>query len=220
MRFWMNWAGQGPYGRIARRLATWFAPPYLERHFLASLNPKGYISPSTNIHHPYLRLGANVFIGDRVVIFQDYQGGPVELEDHVRLYYEILIHTGAGGSIRIGKDTHVQPRCHFFAYKASIQIGSNVDIAPTCAFYPYDHGFEPGEPIRAQPLQSKGDIIIEDGAWLGYGVIVLSGVHIGKGAVIGAGSVVTKNIPAGGVAFGVPARLVKMRGESALDDTR
>ena len=55
-----------------------------------------------------------------------------------------------------------------------------------------------------------------DDAWLGYGVIVLDGVRIGKGAVVGAGSVVTEDIPDGGIAVGVPARVVKMRGGSPI----
>ncbi len=67
--------------------------------------------------------------------------------------------------------------------------------------------------IRKQPLQSKGPIIIEDDAWLGFGAIVLSGVHIGKGAVIGAGAVVTHDVPEGAVAVGSPARVVKMRND-------
>jgi len=67
------------------------------------------------------------------------------------------------------------------------------------------------ELIKNQPLQTKGGILIEDNVWLGFGVIVLSGVRIGKGAVIGAGSVVTDDIPAGAIAVGVPARVVKMR---------
>jgi acetyltransferase-like isoleucine patch superfamily enzyme len=61
-------------------------------------------------------------------------------------------------------------------------------------------------------LQTKGDIVIEDDAWLGVGVVVLDGVRIGKGAVIGAGSVVTRDIPDNAIAVGVPASVVKMRG--------
>jgi acetyltransferase-like isoleucine patch superfamily enzyme len=54
---------------------------------------------------------------------------------------------------------------------------------------------------------------VEDDAWLGYGVIVLDGVRIGKGAVVGAGAVVTHDIPEGAIAVGVPARVVKMRSD-------
>jgi acetyltransferase-like isoleucine patch superfamily enzyme len=94
---------------------------------------------------------------------------------------------------------------------APIQIGRDVQIAPYCAFYSYNHGFAPGALIRKQPLQTKGGIAIEDDVWLGVGVIVLDGVRIGKGAVVGAGSVVTQDIPDGAIAVGKPARVVKMR---------
>jgi acetyltransferase-like isoleucine patch superfamily enzyme len=77
--------------------------------------------------------------------------------------------------------------------------------------YSFDHGFLPGSDYVTQPLQTKGGITIEDEVWLGHGVIVLSGVRIGKGAVIGAGSVVTRDVPDGAVAVGVPARIVKTR---------
>ena len=113
----------------------------------------------------------------------------------------------------IGENTAIQPRCQFSAYAASIIIGKSVQIAPNCAFYPYNHGIAPGKPIIEQPLHSNGDIIVGDDAWLGFGVIVLDGVRVGEGSVIGAGSVVTHDIPDGGFAVGVPARVVKMRDE-------
>jgi len=66
---------------------------------------------------------------------------------------------------------------------------------------------------RGTNVTTKGDIVVEDDAWLGAGVIVLNGVTIGRGAVIGAGSVVTKDIPPYSVAIGVPACVVRQRGE-------
>jgi acetyltransferase-like isoleucine patch superfamily enzyme len=60
---------------------------------------------------------------------------------------------------------------------------------------------------------SRGDILIEDDAWIGFGVIVLDGVHIGSGAVIGAGSVVTRDIPANAIAAGIPAKVIRMRSD-------
>jgi acetyltransferase-like isoleucine patch superfamily enzyme len=69
-----------------------------------------------------------------------------------------------------------------------------------------------GLPIRRQPLHSKGGIVIEDDVWLGVGVIVLDGVRIGRGAVVGAGAVVTKDLPPNSISSGAPARVVKMRG--------
>ncbi|MGF1480884.1 MAG: acyltransferase [Cyanophyceae cyanobacterium] len=211
MLFWMQFAGRGYTGQIATWLATWLAPPYYERRRLARYNSRGYIAPNATLYHQNLRLGANIFIGDRVTIFQDRNGGEVDLQDRVHLYGDICIQTGEHGMLKIGSDTHIQPRCQFSAYKAAIKIGSRVQIAPNCAFYPYNHGIAPNQPIMTQPLTSKGDIVIGDDVWLGFGVIVLEGVRIGKGAAIGAGAVVTKSIPDGAIAVGVPARVVKLR---------
>jgi acetyltransferase-like isoleucine patch superfamily enzyme len=201
-------------GRMATRLATWFTPPYKARCYLARLGPRGYVSPSAMIHHPDLRLGANAFIGDQVIIYQAHKdGGPVSLGERVHLHRDIIIEIDQGGSLTIGARTHVQPRCQFTAAKSSIQIGSNVQIAPYCAFYPYDHSYAPGELIKKQPLRTKGGIVIEDDAWLGVGVTVLDGVRIGRGAVVGAGSVVMHDVPDGAIVFGVPARVVNVRSE-------
>ena len=135
----------------------------------------------------------------------------VKIGQRTHLHQEIIIETGEGGSLIIGEDTHIQPRCQFSAYKGSIKIGSNVQIAPFCAFYPYNHKFEVNKTIKDQSLSTKGDIVIEDDAWIGFGVIVLDGVRIGKGAVIGAGSVVRDSMPDYSIAAGIPARVVKMR---------
>jgi acetyltransferase-like isoleucine patch superfamily enzyme len=70
------------------------------------------------------------------------------------------------------------------------------------------------KPMNIQPLQTKGGITIDDDVWLGFGVVVLDGVRIGRGAVIGAGSVVTKDVPEGAIAAGIPARVIKMRGDT------
>jgi len=158
-------------------------------------------------------MGAHVFVGDRAVIYCDAAGGPVDLGDGAHLNDGVRLQTGATGTISIGAGTHVQPDCQLSAYLASIHIGEEVEIGPRCAFYPYDHGVVAGRPIRDQPLRSKGDIVVGDGAWLGYGVIVLSGVVIGEGAVVGAGSVVTASIPANAIAAGVPARVLRLRQE-------
>lgn len=196
------------------RFAGWAFPPYRGRVGLARMNRRGYIAPSATIYHKKLHLGPNVFIGDHVLIYQVHEDtGPVDIGPRVRLHREVIIETGAEGSLSIGAETNIQPRCQFSAYKGSIRIGTGVSIAPYCAFYPYDHSIAPDKPIRKQPLRSKGGIVIGDEAWLGVGVIVLDGVRIGKGAVIGAGSVVTRDIPDNAIAAGVPARVLSSRDE-------
>ncbi|MFZ5917474.1 MAG: acyltransferase [Chloroflexota bacterium] len=215
-RFWMRWAGPSWPGRLATRLASWFAKPHKARVSLSDMNPRGYIAPSVTLFHADLTLGAHVFMDERVVIFQRQAGGPIKMGDRVRIYRDVIIETGYGGSLTIGDGSSIHPRCQINAYKAPIEIGADVMIAPNCALYSYNHGVAPDRPISAQPLQSRGSIVIGDGAWLGVGVIVLDGVRIGQGAVIGAGSVVTSDVPDGAIAVGNPARVVKMRSDLAL----
>ena len=209
--FWMRYAGLNPLGRVATRFATWFAPPHKERGLLARMNKRGYIEPTATIYHKNFYLGANCFIGDRVIIFQREDGGAIEFGDQVYIYRDTIIETGVGGSLAIGSKSSIHPRCQLNANLEPISIGSGVMIAPNCSLYSYDHGTAADTPIRAQPLKSKGPIIIGDEAWLSVGVIVLSGVRIGKGAIIGAGSVVTKDVPEGAIASGNPASVIRMR---------
>jgi acetyltransferase-like isoleucine patch superfamily enzyme len=164
-----------------------------------------------------------VFVGDQVVIYQAKNGGAVNIGKGSKIHLGTIIETGRRGSLTIGSDSHIQPRCQFSAYVGSIIIGDGVQIAPYSAFYPYNHEFAPGKPIKGQPLQSKGGIVIDDDAWLGVGVIVLDGVRIGKSAVIGAGAVVNRDVPDRTIVAGVPARVLKYQTELAAkaeDDRR
>ena len=63
---------------------------------------------------------------------------------------------------------------------------------------------------------SKGDIIIDDDVWIGYGATILSGVHISQGAVVAACAVVTKDVPPYAIVGGVPAKVIKYRFEPEM----
>ncbi len=213
IRFWMRYAGLSFCGRISTRLAAWLAPPYTARVYLSRLNSKGYIDPKAVIYHKNLSLGANIFIADRVVLNQVHGGGNLQIGNNTHIFRDTIIATGHGqsGSVTIGDRTSIQPRCQIMGYKGPIRIGNNVQIAPNCALYSYNHGFAASEVIARQPLYTKGGIVIEDDAWLGYGVIVLDGIRIGRGAVVGAGSVVTRDIPDNAISSGSPACVFKIR---------
>mgnify|MGYP006178586231 CR=1 FL=1 len=73
--FWMKLSGRGPFGRFATWLAGWAAPPYYGRRWLAQLTPRGYVAPGARLHHDDVRLGANVFVGDRVLVYCDRDYG-------------------------------------------------------------------------------------------------------------------------------------------------
>lgn len=92
-----------------------------------------------------------------------------------------------------------------------ITIGNSVMIAPHVTLATGTHPIDPA--LRDQMLQYNLPIVIEDSVWIGAGAIVLPGVTIGKGSVIGAGSVVTKSVPTGVVAVGNPCRVLREIGE-------
>lgn len=211
IRFLLRFGGHSWYGRLASRIASIGHPPFHGQVVLANYSKKGFISPQAMLHHSSLELGKHVYIGKGVFIYEDRDGRIVKIKDHVKLIGNTFIQTGFGGLCEIGKGTSIQPQCQFSAYKGPIIIGSNVEIAPFCAFYSYDHGTAPEQPICKQPLHSKGGLTIEDDVWIGVGVMVLDGVRIGKGAVVGAGSVVTKDLPANSISAGVPAHVIRMR---------
>jgi acetyltransferase-like isoleucine patch superfamily enzyme len=202
-------------GSLAVRVAERLVGPYKDRRLLAHVSDKSYISPRAQIWCPRLQLGRSCFVDDGVTIYAHGDGGDVRLGDRVHLYRGSIIEVGAGGSVHIGADTHIQAGCNLKGFLGNVIIGSSVQVAPNCGFSPYEHNFEEyGQSIKSQGIRSAGDIVLEDDVWLGLGVKVLEGVRIGKGAVIGAGAVVTKDIPAYAIAVGVPAKVIRMRGEA------
>ncbi len=93
-----------------------------------------------------------------------------------------------------------------------VKIGSYVMMGPEVMIYTYGHQFNDLEkPMIFQGNSQVKPVIIEDDVWIGARVIILPGVTIGRGSIIGAGSVVTKDVPAYAVMGGNPAKIVKMR---------
>jgi acetyltransferase-like isoleucine patch superfamily enzyme len=122
------------------------------------------------------------------------------------------------GNVSIGDDCSVQAYGNIVGYgdaddtRGPITIGNNVRIAAFCVMISANHRFDdPDTPIRGQGMD-PGPITIEDDVWIGARVNVLAGVTIGRGSVIGAGAVVTKDVPPYSVAVGVPAKVIGRRG--------
>ena len=111
-----------------------------------------------------------------------------------------------GNRIRIGSRTFVNFGLMALDV-APITIGDDVQIGPNVQLLTPTHPVEP-EPRRAK-LEAARPITIADNVWLGGGAVVLPGVSIGENTVVGAGSVVTKDLPANVVAVGNPARVIR-----------
>ncbi|GAA4897383.1 sugar O-acetyltransferase [Tessaracoccus lubricantis] len=111
-----------------------------------------------------------------------------------------------GEFLHIGARTFIN--CNLTALDvAVIRIGADCQIGPNVQLLTPWHPIEPGP--RRDKWESGSPITLEDNVWLGGGVIVLPGVTIGENSIVGAGSVVTKDVPPGIVVAGNPARVIR-----------
>jgi len=128
-------------------------------------------------------------------------------------YRPVIIATRSShASIRIGNGVGVTGGT--ICAEESIEIGNRVLIGANCILV--DTDFHPVDLLarRATPQQGQvAPIVIEDDVFIGMNSMILKGVHVGKGSVIGAGSVVTDDIPSGVVCVGNPARIVRELGQ-------
>lgn len=146
--------------------------------------------------------GENITIGDN---FYCYWGQRIETYSR---------HNGERFSpqIIIGNNVSINPCCHIGAVNR-IEIQDGVLLASRVFITDHFHGDTTAQSLTVPPqkrkLISKGPVVIKKNAWLGEGVAVMPGVTIGCNAVVGANSVVTKDVPDNAVVAGVPARLIK-----------
>lgn len=113
-------------------------------------------------------------------------------------------YTDCGKNIKIGKNVFINACCRF-QDQGGIEIGDGSLIGHNTTIATLNHDFNPDKRANLHPSPVK----IGKNVWIGSDSTILPGVEIGDGAVIGAGSVVTKNIPANSIAVGSPARVIK-----------
>lgn len=131
-------------------------------------------------------------------------------------------------SVKVGKGTYGSVMLFNDLRERVLVIGNYCSIAENIVFIMgHDHNLScvSTYPFNAVAIgecnseaTSKGDIIVSDDVWIGYGATILSGVHIGQGAVVAAGAVVTKDVPPYAVVGGVPAKVIKYRFEQPVID--
>ena len=120
--------------------------------------------------------------------------------------------TAKGGFISIGNNTRFNMNVHINSSGGGkISIGNNCLIGPNVVMRTANHSFDQIHIPIVYQGHISADIIIEDNVWLGSNVVVLPGITIGTGAVVGAGTVITKNVPKMSVVVGVPGKVIKYR---------
>jgi acetyltransferase-like isoleucine patch superfamily enzyme len=150
-----------------------------------------------------VELAEDVYVAESAAVYCD------ELRMGARSY--IAGHAYVTGHVVVGVDSTINP---FSAVRGRITIGDGVRIGAHTSLLAFNHGTAPGKPIFQQPHTSLG-ITIGDDVWIGSNVTVLDGVTIGPHSIIGAGAVVTKDVPANTIAAGNPARVLRSRSPEA-----
>jgi acetyltransferase-like isoleucine patch superfamily enzyme len=155
---------------------------------LAHCGPDCVFETGVLVFHPEnITLGRNVYVGHQTIL---------------KGYYR--------NEMTIGDETWIGQQC-FFHSAGGLHIGARVGIGPSVRIITSRHAEAGRElPILFSPVE-LAPVVIEDDVDLGVGSIVLPGVTIGRGAQIGAGAVVTRDVRPYGVAAGVPAKLLKER---------
>jgi len=170
-------------GRIGTAIRRiWFGFHFEKRRRLNIGVGCEFLSPKTILFENFVGIGKNSFFSA--------EGGIIRVGEHTTFNMNVHINASCGGKIL---------------------IGNNCLIGPNVVMRSADHRFEkPNILIREQGHIAR-DIFIDEDVWLGSNVIILGGVHIGRGSIIGAGAVVTRDIPPMAIAVGIPAKVIKYR---------
>lgn len=158
------------------------------------IDPSATVSPDARIH-------ASV------------RGNCIRVGAHSHIYdYVVFRAVGGSGDIVIGEHCYINP--HTVIYSGSgVRFGNYVLIGPACVIAPTNHAIDRLDvPIRHQGfMASRGGVVIEDDVWVGAHCTLLDGTHIGRGAVIAAGAVVSGTVEPYAIYGGVPARKIGER---------
>ncbi|MEG1313563.1 MAG: acyltransferase [Bacilli bacterium] len=116
---------------------------------------------------------------------------------------------GTGKNIEIGDDSGIGVNCYI---RGPLKIGNDVMMGPEVIILTNSHNFSSIDiPMNAQGNSAPKRVVIGNDVWIGTRVIILPGVQVGDGAIIGAGSIVTKDIEPYAVVGGNPAKVIKYR---------
>lgn len=233
LRMWVEWLIR----RLKRDPAYTLSPDLSTGDLWGILWERGWAFVRGLWWRPRLRSSAGaLFVGRRVRLAHPRRlsvGRGVTLEDDVHIdalsrrgvclgnnvtiaKFTVIEATGVisnlGEGLEIGDNSNLGDYC-FVGAAGGVRIGRNVLIGQRVSFHSEDHRFESTDvPIKEQGVTRRG-IVVEDDCWLGAGSILLDGVTVGRGSVVAAGSVVTRNVPPYSVVAGVPAKVIRQRGE-------
>jgi len=155
----------------------------------------------------FKRLGENVVFERGVLVFHPEN---IEIGDNVYLGHNTILKGYYKNNMIIGDHTWIGQQC-FIHSAGGLRVGKCVGIGPKVTIMTSQHETSNRDlPAYFTPIEFK-EVVLEDGCDIGAGSILLPGVNVGEGAIVGAGSVLTHDIPAYEVWAGVPARRIRER---------
>jgi carbonic anhydrase/acetyltransferase-like protein (isoleucine patch superfamily) len=197
-------------GALGLLLRKWLYPLLLGASGRGVIFGQGVV-----LRHPHkVRLGDGVTLDDLVVL--DAKGGSnrgIEVGRGAFLGRGTIL-SCKDGDITLGDHANLGFHCEIFS-GSTVTVGAHALFAAQVYLVGGGHAFEASEAaVIDQPRTSHG-ILLGENVWLGTGAKVLDGVRIGKDVVVGAGTVVNADLPDGAIAAGVPARVLRWRGDKA-----
>ena len=185
------------FSRLYRKISEILYTAWIYREF-KHFGANSIISPKflNLLGQKYISIGNNCYIGSRVQLTAWDNFGNQRFNPTIIL----------GNNCSIGDDSHITAINGIF-------LGNNVRMGKKILITDNAHGSSTANLLHIapnfRPLHSKGPVIIDDNVWIGEKSSIMPGVHIGKGVIIAANSVVTKDIPNYCVVAGVPAKIIK-----------
>lgn len=208
--------GEGEAFWILVRTACALLRGFVWRPRLGACGGRLFVGRNVRITSPgRIRVGRNVKL-EELVELQGLARRGVVLGDDVTIGRFASIRPSSYYGVDIGEGLSVGSGSAIGAYawigaSGFVEIGRDVLLGPRVSILPENHVFADVErPIKEQGVVRDG-VVIEDDCWIGSNVAILAGVRIGRGSVVAAGAVVTKDVPPGAVVGGVPARILRMR---------
>jgi acetyltransferase-like isoleucine patch superfamily enzyme len=197
------------------RRTVWLARGFIKLLFLQGRMGFVFVGPRVELRNAsYVHFGRAVSLESGVIVDGLAERG-VRLGDRVTIgAYSIVRSTGVlsrvGIGVEIGDDSSMDAYC-FIGAAGGVEIGKKVIMGQHVSFHAEEHNFDDlSLPIKDQGTRRAG-IVVEDDCWIGSNVTLLDGAHVGRGCVIGAGSVVKGKIPNYAIAVGAPARPLRSR---------
>lgn len=211
LAIWLGDFFPGAIGIVVRRM--------LYRGLFRSMSRGVVIGTHVTLRQPSrVSIGAKTVLDDLCLVSARGEGAGINIGEKVLIGRAAQV-KARGGIINIGDSSHIGPFSNVGTTQ-TINIGKHVTTGPLCIIgIGSKESGDLESPIAFQDMREKGGVIIEDDVSVGGNVTILDGVRIGTGCVIGAGAVVTKDIPPYSIAYGVPAKVMGTRGIKTANAT-